>query len=152
MAKPDFLSLDGHLLHLFVLIYETGSVSRAAKRLNINQSSASHALERLRRLVGDPLFVRAGRGITPTARADALVDKARTLVFQLECFAETEQYHPEEEDGTFTIAANDYEVETIVRSLFPVIRRNAPNAKLRIVRTYSQQDWITLLRENSSSK
>ncbi|WP_031321476.1 helix-turn-helix domain-containing protein, partial [Pseudomonas piscis] len=62
MSTPD-LNL---LLTLDVLLAE-GSVARAAARLQLSPSAMSRALTRLRQATGDPLLVRAGRGLVPTA-------------------------------------------------------------------------------------
>ena len=150
MHKTDHLSLDGHLMQLFVLVYESGSVSRTAERLGVNQSSVSHGLERLRRIVGDPLFVRSGRGIAATPRADELVETARTLLAELEGFVEPGRYDPEEDEGVFTVAANDYEVETILRPLLAIFRADAPQVTLQVLRAYSRKDWAALLRNNEA--
>src|SRR5881396_3902430 len=64
MARPD-LNL---LVTLDVLLAE-GNVSRAAQRLRLSPSAMSRALARLRETTGDPLLVRAGRGLVPTPRA-----------------------------------------------------------------------------------
>lgn len=146
MHETDYLNLDGRLLRVFDLVYETGSVSDAARRLGVNQSSVSHALERLRRIVGDPLFVRAGRGIAPTTRADALAGLARAILAEMERFAEGEAYDPQKDQRPFTIAANDYEVETVLRPLLSALRADAPMAPLHIVRVYSKSEWAKPLR------
>ena len=150
MYKNDYLTLDGHLLRLFVLVHETGSVSRAAENLGINQSSVSHALERLRRIVGDPLFVRSGRGIAPTVRADALLDQARSLLAGLEQFTESESYDPSVDQNALVIAANDYEVETIVRPLLRVLQQDAPRVTLHVLRAYGRGEWAALLRDKGA--
>src|ERR1700710_623017 len=70
MSIPD-LNL---LVTLDVLLTE-GSVARAARRLRLSPSAMSRALARLRETTGDPLLVRAGRGLVPTPRALALRDR-----------------------------------------------------------------------------
>ena len=75
MAKPD-LNL---LITLDVLLAE-GSVARAAQRLRLSASAMSRALARLREATGDPLLVRAGRGLVPTPRALALRERVSQLV------------------------------------------------------------------------
>src|SRR5437016_1586608 len=75
MPSPD-LNL---LVTLDVLLHE-GSVVRAAKRLRLSASAMSRALARLRAATGDPLLVRAGRGLVPTPRALALRDRVAPLV------------------------------------------------------------------------
>ena len=74
--RTDHLDLDGHLLQLLVAVHEEGSITRAAQRLGVTQSAVSHLLDKLRGIVGDPLFVKSGRGILPTAMADLLVQRA----------------------------------------------------------------------------
>src|SRR5215472_2379097 len=75
MPRPD-LNL---LVTLDVLLKE-GSVARAARRLRLSPSAMSRALARLRRTTGDPLLVRAGRGLVPTRRAHELRDQVHQLV------------------------------------------------------------------------
>src|SRR5919197_6691598 len=75
MSKPD-LNL---LVTLDALLAE-GSVARAAKRLRLSPSAMSRALARLRTATGDPLLVRAGRGLVPTPRALELREQVSQLV------------------------------------------------------------------------
>src|SRR3712207_9423601 len=75
MQTPD-LNL---LVTLDVLLAE-GSVARAAQRLRLSPSAMSRALARLRETTGDPLLVRAGRGLVPTPRALELRERVRQLV------------------------------------------------------------------------
>jgi DNA-binding transcriptional LysR family regulator len=75
MLRPDF----NLLLTLDVVLAE-GSVARAAKRLQLSPSAMSRVLARVREATGDPLLVRAGRGLVPTARAQELGDQVRQLV------------------------------------------------------------------------
>ncbi|MFC5519911.1 LysR family transcriptional regulator [Polaromonas jejuensis] len=65
-------STDLNLLKVFEALYEEGGASRAALRLGLTQSAVSAALGRLRTLYVDPLFVRTGRGLAPTLRANEL--------------------------------------------------------------------------------
>src|SRR5690606_22028747 len=75
MSRPD-LNL---LVTLDVLLAE-GSVARAAERLRLSPSAMSRALARLRATTGDPLLVRAGRGLVPTPRAIELREQVGQLV------------------------------------------------------------------------
>src|ERR1043166_6796589 len=75
MPRPD-LNL---LVTLDVLLAE-GSVARAAQRLRLSPSAMSRALARLRETTGDPLLVRAGRGLVPTPRAIELRERVGQLV------------------------------------------------------------------------
>ncbi|MDE1951145.1 MAG: LysR family transcriptional regulator, partial [Burkholderiales bacterium] len=60
MSQFDHSDLDGHLLQLLVAVIEEGSITRAAHRLGVTQSAVSHLLDKLRVIVGDPLFIRSG--------------------------------------------------------------------------------------------
>ena len=106
MSKFDHSDLDGHLLQLLVAVVETGSVTGAAQRLGVTQSAVSHLLDKLRAITGDPLFVKCGRGIVATARAEELAAQARGLLRQLQHFAHSGEFDPARWQTTFTIAAN----------------------------------------------
>src|SRR5215468_1171412 len=79
MARPD-LNL---LVTLDVLLAE-GSVARAARRLRLSPSAMSRALARLRATTGDPLLVRAGRGLVASPRALELRERVAQLVQESE--------------------------------------------------------------------
>lgn len=69
----QFRYWDLNLLVVFEALHcEQGNVSRAAKRIGLSQSAMSHALNRLREMLDDPLFVKQGHRMHPTARALAL--------------------------------------------------------------------------------
>ncbi len=72
MSPIDIARVDLNLLKVFEALYEESGASRAALRLDLTQSAVSAALARLRTLYRDPLFVRTGRGLSPTPRADEL--------------------------------------------------------------------------------
>ena len=70
-------SVDLNLLPVFEAAYEERSLSRAATRLAMTQSAVSHALNRLRAVFEDELFVRQARGVTPTPVADRIYARLR---------------------------------------------------------------------------
>lgn len=75
MSKPDL-----NLLFTLEVLLAEGSVARAARRLRLSPSAMSRALARLREATGDPLLVRAGRGLVPTPRALELREQVSQLV------------------------------------------------------------------------
>ena len=80
MNEIDLGATDLNLLHVFDCIYREQSLTRAGVRLGRTQSAVSHALERLRVLFADPLFVRTAAEMRPTPRAVELaprVDEAQ---------------------------------------------------------------------------
>src|SRR3990167_7927603 len=69
---PTLERLDLNLFRVFEVVYRERNLTRAALLLHLSQSAVSHALARLREQLGDPLFVRAGRGAAPTPLAEQL--------------------------------------------------------------------------------
>ena len=133
MSKFDHLDLDGRLLQLLLAVVEAGSVTGAAQRLGVTQSAVSHLLDKLRAITGDPLFVKSGRGIVATARAEELAAEARTLLRQLQHFAHSGDFDPARWQTTFTIAANDFQRDLLLPALAARLRLSAPGVALRIV-------------------
>lgn len=133
MSKFDGLQLDGHLLQLLLAVLETGSITAAADRLGVTQSAVSHLLGNLRAITGDPLFVKRGRGIVPTARAEALAQPARDLLHQMQLFAQGTEFDPAAWQTELTIAANDFQRDLLLPALAARLRTAAPDVSLRIV-------------------
>ena len=133
MNEIDWLSLDARLLQLLVAVEDTGSVTAAALRLGVTQSAVSHQLDKLRGITGDALFVKNGRGIVATARAEALAVQARELLGQLERFARSADFSPAQWQATVSIAANDFQRDVLLPALARVLREQAPGVALRII-------------------
>lgn len=145
MSGIDHLRLDGSLLQLFVAVMETGSISSAAERLNVSQSAVSHQIEKLRAIVGDPLFVKSGRGIVATARAEGLLEQARVLLGQLERFAKVTEFHANALRQTFTIAANDLQRDLLLPPLLERLRADSQGVCMRVIA--SDVPSLKMLRE-----
>ena len=77
-------ALDLNLIRVFVAIYETGSASLAAHRLELTQPSVSHALTRLRTHYNDHLFARHAAGLRPTKLSDQLFPRLRDALAAIE--------------------------------------------------------------------
>ncbi len=135
MSQFDHLDLDGHLLRLLLAVIEEGSVTRAAQRLDVTQSAVSHLLDKLRAIVGDPLFVKSGRGIVPTPHAQALAARARVLLDELRSFSTAAAFDPATLSGLVTIAANDLQRDLLLPSLLRYVRAQAPGFTLRVIRS-----------------
>ncbi|MEJ5219150.1 LysR family transcriptional regulator [Cognatishimia sp. D5M38] len=121
MKDFDFEKLDGQLLKTFLLILEENSVSMAAERLDVNQSTVSHSLNKLRRILGDPLFVRSGQGLTPTETALALKAPVLEVLDKLQSLTDLRPFDPKSEKMHFVAAANDMQRDLI----FPHLLRQA---------------------------
>lgn len=133
MTDDPASELDVRLLRVLVAVVETRSVSRAAERLDLTQSAVSHALARLRRIVGEPLVVKSGRGIATTARAAALAVRAQALLDEIRRFSESGRFTPARWNAELTIAANDLQRDLLLPPLLDLLRREAPGVRLRVI-------------------
>ena len=107
MKNIDIHGLDGNILRTFLVILAESSVSKAAIRLNVTQSAVSYSLSRLRHVLGDPLFVRSGQGLTPTETALSLKEPIQNVLDGLSGLRHQRPFDPRTEDMRFVIAAND---------------------------------------------
>jgi DNA-binding transcriptional LysR family regulator len=129
MSQPD-LNL---LVTLDVLLAE-GSVARAAQRLRLSPSAMSRALARLRETTGDPLLVRAGRGLVPTPRALELRERVSRLVQDAQAVLRpAEALHLGQLVRTFTVRASEGFAETFGPLLIARIGKQAPGVRLRFM-------------------
>lgn len=133
MRNFDWSDLDARLLLLLVAVVETGSITGAAQRLGVTQSAVSHLLDKLRGITGEALFVKSGRGIAATARAEELAAQARELLRQLQQFAQSAEFDPGRWRTTLTIAANDFQRDLLLPALAARLRQAAPGVALRII-------------------
>src|ERR1700716_2079394 len=107
MSTPDF-----NLLVSLDAVLAEGSVARAAQRLRLSPSAMSRALARLREATGDPLLVRAGRGLVPSPRALELRERVSQLVHDAEAaLRPAHKLNLGQLDRTFTLRTSEGFVE-----------------------------------------
>ncbi|CAK07974.1 LysR family transcriptional regulator [Rhizobium johnstonii] len=129
MSTPD-LNL---LVTLDVLLAE-GSVARAAQRLRLSPSAMSRALARLRETTGDPLLVRAGRGLVPTPRALELRERVGRIVEDAQAILRpAEALDLQRLVRTFTLRTSEGFAESFGPDLIARLGRQAPGVRLRFV-------------------
>src|SRR5712691_7125262 len=129
MQTPD-LNL---LVALDVLLAE-GSVARAAKRLRLSPSAMSRALARLRETTGDPLLVRAGRGLVATRRALELREQVSQLVQDGQAVLRpVDKLNLKQLVRTFTLRTSEGFVESFGPDLIAHVGAEAPGVRLRFV-------------------
>jgi len=135
------------LITLDVLLAE-GSVAAAAKRLRLSPSAMSRALARLRETTGDPLLVRAGRGLVATPRALELRDQVSRLVQEANAVLRPAQsLNMNQVTRTFTLRTSEEFVENFGPALLARAARDAPGVRLRFIHKADKDS--TLLREGS---
>ena len=123
--------LDLNLLRIFDAVYRQRSVSRAAEALALSQPAVSQGLTRLRLVLKDALFTRAGRGVAPTPTADALaqaVQQALQLVGQ--ALHDAERFDPAATRRTFHLHMSDIGESEFLPDLMRRVRRLAPGARI----------------------
>ncbi|AZT85564.1 LysR family transcriptional regulator [Marinobacter sp. NP-4(2019)] len=133
MNGIDTLNLDTRSLSTFLTVLDEGSVSRAAIRLGVSQSAVSHTLDRLRQSLGDPLFVKSGRGIAPTQYALRAGPHIRQILDDLQSLSSGPPFTPATAEFTFTIAANDYQRDLLLPGLVSTLRQEAPGIRLQVI-------------------
>lgn len=133
MRKTDHSHISGRLLTLFLAVYETNSVGRAADILDVNQSSVSHGLDTLRSIFDDPLFIKSGRGITPTERAIALAPEARTMLAAMENMIRPAAYDPALDQRALTLAGNIDALSELFVLIRDRIFASAPQMKVNLM-------------------
>lgn len=123
----DLVALDALL--------ETRSVSAAARRVGVTQSAMSHALGRLRTRFADPLLVRTGKGMVPTARAEQMAPRLRRGLAELDrAAAEAEPWEPGMARRAFHIDTTDFGELLLIPPLIARLVPAAPGVDLHIHR------------------
>ncbi len=128
----DIRTIDLNLLVVLDALLDERNVSRAARRLALTQPTVSGMLARLRGLLGDPLFVRAQRGIVPTPRAQALAAPLKDFLAEGRRLVAHPEFDPATSDITVAISINDYMQEVLLVPFVAHLRREAPNLRLAV--------------------
>lgn len=132
MSQIQFGLLDLNLLRVFDALVEERSVTRAAARLGLTPSAISHALNRLRYLLKDELFVRGSNGMQPTHRATEIGPQIRQGLLQLQLALVDTDFAPERTERQFTVICGDYIGAVLLPRVVARLRVEAPRATLRI--------------------
>lgn len=134
--------LDLDWLPVFVQIFKTRSVSRAAEHLDIAQGSASATLNKLRRHFGDPLFTRTSKGMEPTPRATAIFPEIVDALEHLRnAQGQPEAFVPEESRREFRLCMTDISEIVLLPTLINHLQKVAPRVSIEAERisTLSRQ-------------
>jgi DNA-binding transcriptional LysR family regulator len=129
MDRPDL-----NLLFALDVLLAEGSVARAGRRLRLSPSAMSRALARLREATGDPLLVRAGRGLVPSPRALELRERVSQLVHDAEAaLRPASKLNLGQLGRTFTLRASEGFVENFGATLLARVAEEAPGVRLRFL-------------------
>lgn len=125
--------LDLSLLRAFLAVYETGSVTGAAARLSVTQPSVSYALGRLRKELGDPLFVRTRAAMVATERSKELYRVFRRSVADIDAVSSDQAFDPRTSEIQFRLCLSDLGEFSFLPSILSRLGRDAPHVELDVV-------------------
>lgn len=126
LNEIDLSRVDLNLLVLFEAVLKERHVGRTAEKLSLSPSAVSHGLGRLRRLLGDPLFLRTPKGVVPTARSLELAEPVSDLLARARrLIATSEPFDPSKSARRFTIGAPDGISAVLLPKLLAAVGQNA---------------------------
>ncbi len=115
-------NIDLNLLSVFMVVCRTGSITQAAEELNLNQSSVSNAITRFRKVVGEPLFIRVGRGIAPTSAAQDLYKNLIDPMNRIDqLLSSVSGFDAEMSQREFKVITADYIIQTLLPSVQKIL-------------------------------
>ncbi len=127
--------VDLNLFVVFDAIYAEGGITRASQRLNLSQPAISHALGRLRRMFGDPLFARHGHAMTPTPLARQMIEPVRQSLQRLEVtLSKVDRFDAASATKRFTIGMRDVLEAALLPALMRTLAASAPRIDVNSVR------------------
>lgn len=139
-------NINLNLLRSLHVLLDECHVSRAAERLHITQSAMSRQLAQLRELCGDPLLVRDGNRLVPTARALTLQSKLLGLLDEFEHLFSAPSFVPEQWQGEFVFASSDYVAQYIFPAAAQALMQQAP--RLNLSYRLWQPSYLTALLDS----
>lgn len=125
-------SVDLNLLVPLLAVLEECSVTRAAERVGLSQPAMSHALARMRRLLGDDLLVRQGRASTLTPRGLELLGPVRAALRQVGEVVRFPGFDPATDQRTITVALTTSTAFVVGPAILQIVSQRAPHASVRL--------------------
>ncbi|MEB7599697.1 LysR family transcriptional regulator [Raoultella terrigena] len=129
----DFHGIDLNLLAAFDALMSECNVTRAATRVGVSQPAMSAALSRLRKLLGDPLFLRSAEGLLPTPRARELAEPISQALRQLEAtLVRKPDFVPAVAKLTVNLGLSDYPAFVVLPALLEALAEQAPGISVNV--------------------
>jgi len=136
----DFHGIDLNLLAAFDALMNERNVTRAATQVGVSQPAMSAALSRLRKLFGDPLFLRSAQGLLPTPRARELAAPVSTALRQLEAaLIKKPAFVPAQAQLAVNLGLSDYPAFVVLPALLEALAEQAPGISIN-VHAFSDRD------------
>lgn len=129
----DNLPFDLNLVRVFVLLYETRSVTATAEAVHVSQPTVSYSLGKLRRHFGDELFRRGKHGLVPTAVADRLYEPFQQSLAEIQHVATPGRiFDPATSQTRFTIGLSDLGESSLLPHVLGPLQQQAPGVSLTV--------------------
>ena len=125
-------TLDLNLLVALDALLQEESVSRGGQKIGLSQPAMSHALGKLRDLLGDPLLVRTGGRMALTLRAQSLKHAVRDALERVQEVFVSDSFVPASSTRTFRIFMSDYASSLLLSSLSKAVQRSAPRVRIEV--------------------
>jgi DNA-binding transcriptional LysR family regulator len=149
IGRMNFAAFDLNLLRTFDALMRERSVTRAGEAVGLSQPAVSAALNRLRHLLDDQLFIRRGNDMVPTPRAEALAGAVRDALTSLEiALIGDRRFDPAAAERTFTLLGADFFSTQLMPELAERMAAKAPRASLRLLDS-ARGDVVRLLQEDA---
>jgi len=132
MVEMNWGAFDLNLLIVFDAVMHERSVTRAGSRIGLSQPAMSHALNRLRYMLKDELFVRTPEGMVPTPRAEMLAHPLRNALSEMQLALEPAAFDPAASDRRFALAINNYAAVVLAPPLVAAVSAGAPAVHLAL--------------------
>jgi DNA-binding transcriptional LysR family regulator len=141
LTRVRFNKLDLNLLVALDAMLELQSISRAAERLHMSQSSMSNALARLREYFEDDLLVQVGRKMELTARAATLRDAVRDVLLRVDTTITAQpRFDPAQSDREFRISVSDYTMVTLMPHLLALASAQSKTVRFQLLPQVGQPE------------
>jgi DNA-binding transcriptional LysR family regulator len=132
LREVKLTSLDFTQLRVLDTLFRERSVRQTAERLHLTSSAISHALNRLRQVIGDELFIRQPEGMIPTQRAIEIAPRLKEALEMLQASFAVQEFDPAECRRTFVIACVPYVAQVYLPMIVPRLVAEAPKASFRL--------------------
>ncbi len=133
IRRMNLASLDLNLLVALDALLLEANVGRAAMRIGLSQPAASHALRRLRDVLGDPLLVRTGARMELTPRAQALRAPLAQALDQVRGLFMPDEFDAARSERRFRLMMPDLAVELLMPPLMKKLDAVAPGVRIDVV-------------------
>ncbi|MEU2392854.1 LysR family transcriptional regulator [Streptomyces sp. NPDC007369] len=134
------VDLELRLLTYVVAVAEEGTVSGAARRLNLTQPTLSRQLRDLERRLDTELFARTGRGLRPTPAGRALADRARAVLAEADAALQDVRQAARGRTGRLTVAFAGSGINGPLGAALGKVRTHLPDVDLRLIESFNDEE------------